>query len=79
MKLYHEDMPANLTRDPDFYQCKPAPAHFRREFLDSWAKKALDAARAVWNQRFDCQLPHDHGIGTDQCNKVLKIGYDLLR
>jgi hypothetical protein len=77
MKLYHEDVQANLARDPDFYHRKPAPAHFRREFLDSGDKKALDAARAVWHQRFFCQLPEI--MTTDQCNEALKIGYDILR
>jgi hypothetical protein len=77
MKLYQEDVKANLARDPDFYRRKPAPAHFRREFLDSRSKKALDAARAVWHKRFDCQLPEI--MTTDQCNEALKIGYDILR
>jgi hypothetical protein len=73
MTIYHEDVQANLARD----HREPAPAHFRREFLDSGAKKALDAARAVWHQRFLCQLPEI--MTTDQCNEALKIRYDLLR
>ena len=54
-----------------------APAHFRREFFDNKSKKALDAARAVWHQRFHCQLPEI--MTTDQCNEALKIGFKLLQ
>ena len=77
MTLYKEDIKANLARDPDFYRRRPAQAHFRREFLDTESKKALDAARAVWHQRFHCQLPEI--MTTDQCNEALKIGFELLR
>ncbi len=70
MKLYQEDVKAYFARDPDFYRRLPGPAHMRREFLDSGSKKALDAARAVWHKRFDCQLPEI--VTTDQCNEALK-------
>jgi hypothetical protein len=49
----------------------------RREFLDSGEKKALDAARAVWLQRFGSQLPEI--MTADQCSKAVKVGYDLLK
>ncbi len=77
MKLYKEDVKANLARDPDLYRRRPAAPHMRREFLDSGSKKALDAARAVWHKRFDCQSPEI--MTTDQCNEALKIGFELLR
>ncbi len=51
-------------------------SHFRHEFLDIRSKKALDAARAAWHKRFDCQLPEI--MTTDQCNEALKIGFELL-
>ena len=57
--------------DPDFYRRRPELAHFRREFFDNKSKKALDAARAVWHQRFHCQLPEI--MTTDQCNEALKF------
>jgi hypothetical protein len=39
--------------------------------------KQIDAARAIWHKRFDCQLP---GImTTDQCNEALKIGFEILQ
>jgi hypothetical protein len=76
MKLYQEDIKANLARDPDFNRRLPASAHMQREFLDSWSKKALDAACAVWHKHFDCQLPEI--MTTDQCNEALKIGFELL-
>jgi hypothetical protein len=48
----------------------------RREFLKSGDKKALDAARAVWFDRYGSQLPEI--MTHDQCNQALAIGYDLL-
>jgi hypothetical protein len=76
MKLYQEDIKANLASDPDFIRRLPAPANMQREFLDSWSKKALDTACAVWHKRFDCQLPEI--MTTDQCNEALQIGFELL-
>jgi len=76
MQLYLKDVKANLARDPEFYQRRPAPAFMRREFLDSGQKKALDAARAVWLKRNGSQLPEI--MTTDQCSKAVKVGCDLL-
>ncbi len=68
MKLYQEDVKTNLARDlgPGLLSA-PAPAHMRRELLDSGSKKA----RAVLHKRLDCQLPEI--MTTDQCNEDLKI------
>jgi hypothetical protein len=73
MQLYFLD----LARDPDFYRRQPAPARMRREFLERRDKKALDAAHAVWLERFDCQLPEV--MTHDQCNQALRIEYELLK
>jgi hypothetical protein len=77
MQLYLKDVKANLARDPEFYRRQPAPAFMRREFLDSWEKKALDTACAVWLKRFGSQLTEI--MTADQCNKAVKVGYDLLK
>jgi hypothetical protein len=68
MQLYLKDVKDNLARDPEFYRRRPAPAFMRREFLDSWEKKALDAACAVWLKHFGSRLPEI--MTADQCSKT---------
>jgi hypothetical protein len=75
MQVYVRD----VARDPDFYSSwrRPAPACMQREFLEIRDKKALEAARAVWLERFDCQLPEV--MAHYQCNQALRMEYELLK
>ncbi len=62
-----------------FLLAQASTSFLRREFLNSGEKQALDAARAVWLERFGSLRLLPEIMTEEQCRKALKVDFDILK